>query len=371
MIIRWTITAVIVLSSALCRGQNTYTIPLEKSNSSLAVPEMTERDGVLYVAYRTFDIFRRSDQLQVLAYDLSSHKELRHATFSVPKVQGARVTNGLSLSKDGNMLAYVETNNPSVILLISVKDLSEIRGFNEVPLLHEGDSCGFHGFDGEGLLSFMCIKSDSEKPRFVRMDPVDLKVVSDVTATALKDNIFADLSWDPVARRMWIAGVGGGYRQYLESGDPTTGDDPAVQVPQLEAGAIGLGGSDLLAFFVMVSKGTIVSYKAHRIMTMELPCSPYPYGISNDHEYAGAICRTQPDVSPDAGGDRILSSEFLLVKTSGPTVVWRQKMSMLGAGDRKHFRWASAVIEHRDQKVWIVAPTKSSELAVYEVLVPE
>lgn len=89
MRMRWIIFAVVVLSPVLCLGQDKSTIPLGKANSSLAVPEMTERDGVLYVAYRTFDIFRRSDQLRVLAYDLSSHKELRHAMFSVPKVQGA------------------------------------------------------------------------------------------------------------------------------------------------------------------------------------------------------------------------------------------------------------------------------------------
>ena len=67
----------------------------------------------------------------------------------------------------------------------------------------------------------------------------------------------------------------------------------------------------------------------------------------------------------------MLTSEFLLIRTDGPQVVWRQKMSAMGAGDKDYFGWASAVIEHGDKKVWVVAPTKSPELAVYEVPLPE
>ena len=369
MRMRWIIFAVVVLSPVLCLGQDKSTIPLGKANSSLAVPEMTERDGVLYVAYRTFDIFRRSDQLRVLAYDLSSHKELRHAMFSVPKVQGARATNGLSLSKDGNMLAYVEIHNPTLILLLSTKDLSEIRRSNAVPFTDAVYSCKFDGFDDVDQLSFMSFSRDV--PRFVRVSTADFKVVSDTSASALTKAVYASyLTWDPVIGRFWLPSGGGNVLQYTEEGQPA-GEVLTTEIHQLDVGAIALGSSGVIAFYAMVSRGAIASYINHRSQAIDLPCSPSPYGASNDHAYAGAICITQPGGLPEAGGDRVLTSEFLLIRTDGPQVVWRQKMSAMGAGDRKHFRWASAVIEHRDQKVWIVAPTKSSELAVYEVLVPE
>jgi sugar lactone lactonase YvrE len=76
---------------------------------------MAADNGILYVAYRSFDLLRSSNQLQVLAYDLGSHKELRHVTITVPKVHGARASNGLALSRDGQTLAYVEAHEPYLV----------------------------------------------------------------------------------------------------------------------------------------------------------------------------------------------------------------------------------------------------------------
>src|SRR5580700_8952653 len=85
----------------------------------------------------------------------------------------------------------------------------------------------------------------------------------------------------------------------------------------------------------------------------------------------GAICITQPDRLPEAGGLRVLTSDFLLIRVAGPQVVWRQAMSALGAGDNGHFEWASAVIECGDKNIRVVVPTKLPELAVYEVALPD
>jgi hypothetical protein len=330
---------------------------------------MTERAGVVYVAYRSFDLLHRSDQLQVLAYDLGSHKELRHATFSVPKVQGARAANGLTLSKDGNMLAYVEIHNPSLVLLLSAKDLSEIRRSNAVPFTSADYRCEFDGFDGDNRLSFMSFSRDV--PRFVRVSATDFKVVSDTRVSSLTKAVYSGyLAWDPIIDRFWLPNSGGNVLQYNEDGQPT-GEELATDIHQLDVGAIPLGQSGVIAFYAMVSRGAVASYTNHNSQSSELPCSPRPYGASNDHAYAGAICITQPGGLPEAGGDRVLTSEFLLIRTDSPKVVWRQKMSAMGAGDKDYFGWAFAVIVHEDKKVWVVAPTKSPELAVYEVPLPE
>ena len=121
----------------------------------------------------------------------------------------------------------------------------------------------------------------------------------------------------------------------------------------------------------MVSKGAVASYIDHKTQSLELPCAPPPYGVSNDRAYAGAICVTQPDRLPEAGGMKVLTSEFLLIGTNGPQIEWRGNMSQLGAGESSSFEWASAVIEHEAKRVWIVVPTPKPELAVYEVPVKE
>lgn len=364
----WISFAALVLGSAPCLAQATYTIPLEKANSSLAIPEMAERDGMVYVAYRSFDLLKRSDQLQVVAYDLSSHKQLRHATFSVPKVQGARAANGLTLSKDGNTLAYVEIHNPNLVLLFSAKDLLEVRRSEAVPFTDADYRCEFDGFDGEGRLSFMSFNRDV--PRFVRVSATDFKVVSDTRVSSLSKAVYSSyLIWNPVAGRFWLPDGGGKVLQYNEEGQPT-GEELTTDIHQLDVGATTLGQSGVIAFFAMVSRGAVASYVNKKSQALDLPCSPRPYGASNDHAYAGAICITQPGGLPEAGGDRVLTSDFLLIRADSPQVVWRQKMSALGAGDKDYFGWASAVIEHKDKKVWVVAPTKSPELAVYEVTLP-
>jgi hypothetical protein len=358
-----------MLCCGFCYGQTSYTIPLEKLNPSLAVPAMTASDGVVYVAYRSFDWMRQSDQLQVLAYDLNSRKVLRHGTIAVPKVHGARATSGLALSRDGTMLAYVELHEPSLELLISAKDLAEIRRSNVLPFTGHDYRRVFAGFDGEDHLSVMSFNQDA--PRFVRVSTSDFKVVSDTRASAVTKAVYSSyLTWNPVVGRFWLPSGGGNVLEYDEEGQPT-GEVLATDIHQLDVGAIALGPSSVIAFYAMVSKGAVASYINHRSQAIDLPCSPRPYGASKDHAYAGAICITHPGGLPEAGGDRVLTSDFLLIRADGPHVIWRQKMSALGAGDKDYFGWASAVIEHGDKKVWVVAPTKSSELAVYEVPVQE
>ena len=122
---------------------------------------MAAGNGVLYIAYRSTTWLRRSDKLQVVAYDLNSQKELRHATISVPEVRGARAADGLYLSEDGQVLAYAEAHDPCVLLLISTKDLTELRRSTSLPFVHQDYEWPrysgaelFAGFDNNRILSF-------------------------------------------------------------------------------------------------------------------------------------------------------------------------------------------------------------------------
>jgi hypothetical protein len=267
------------------------------------------------------------------------------------------------------MLAYVEIHNPSLILLLSTKDLSEIGRSYSAPFTGADYRCEFDGFDGDNRLSFMSFSRDV--PRFVRVSAADFNVVSDTRTSSLTKAVYSDyLAWDPIIDRFWLPNSGGNVIQHNENGQ-ATGEELRTDIHQLDVGAIPLGQSGIIAFYAMVSRGAVASYNNQKSQSLELPCSPRPYGVSNDHAFAGAICITQPGGLPEAGGDRVLSSEFLLIRTDGPQVVWRQEMSAIGAGDKDSFGWASAVIGHGDNKVWVVAPTKLPELVVYEVPMPE
>jgi hypothetical protein len=181
------LVALLIGAMAVCRGQASSTIALQGANSSLALPTMAAKDGVLYVAYRSFDLLRFSTQLQVLAYDLNTHQELRHVVISVPKVHGPRAADGLFLSKDGQTLAYAELHDPGLVLLLAAKSLSEIRRSNTLPFTSQDHQRVFAGFDGDqlGMASnvYQYGKSEGNGLRFVRLGMSDLKLISDTKAT--------------------------------------------------------------------------------------------------------------------------------------------------------------------------------------------
>ena len=190
-----TLFAIVLLASPLCWGQSEYTIPLQNANPSLALPLTAAGNGVLYIAYRSTTWLRRSDKLQVVAYDLNSQKELRHATISVPEVRGARAADGLYLSEDGQVLAYAEIHDPCVLLLISTKDLTELGRSMSLPFVHQdhdwphfSEDQLFAGFEESGFLSFAFDRY--EGMRFVRVDPANSKVISNtLTSQAAPSNL--------------------------------------------------------------------------------------------------------------------------------------------------------------------------------------
>jgi hypothetical protein len=348
---------------------------LPDANSSLALPSITAGNGVLYVAYRSFNLLRFSDQLQVVAYDLSTHKELQHVVISVPKVHGARAADGLFLSKDGQTLAYAELHDPSLLLLIATDKLSEIRRTNALPFTAQDHQRIFAGFDGDQLCIasnvYKYAKPDVNGLRFIRLNLSDLKLSSDIKINGVTQENPGSIVWLPEERKTWVV-HGVTWKQYTEAGQLT--GQTLEHLNAISEGAIPHGETRLLAFYGKYADGSVVGYDDHRSTELKLQCSPHPYGISNDPEYAGAICTTQRDILPEAGGDKIITSEFLLLKAGGPTVVWRQKMNWLDVSDGREFNGGfqkgDPLIYHAESKLLIVAPSKAPILSVYEIDTP-
>ena len=371
------LTIALFLIPSLCAAQTEQSISLRNANSSLALPVLAAtEDGTLYVAFRSFDWLKRSNELVVFAYDMKSRREIRRRTFRVPPVHGPRVANGLYVSRDGQ-LAYAEIHNPCLILLIATHDLSEIRRSNSPLFTGTDRQETFGGFDSNGFLSFA---SDSPAGlRFVRVDKANLRVVSDTTATAVHQERSQRIVWSPVLKTTWTfkpSAVGSDeWLQYTEEGRAT--DQKLVAHQGGPNGADITGENGLVAFFGnMTDAGSMVSYNDHRTAELRVQCVPRQYGMSEDREYVGAICTTSPDRESENGGNKTLSSEFLLFGTKGPTLIWRHNMTYIDLVEKTdddvwiHQDGAPMIIQSAG-RAWVVAPSKSPELNIYEATPPK
>jgi hypothetical protein len=377
---RYLTGCIFLLASALCWGQSEFTIPLAKANSALALPSMAVRDGVIYAAYRSFDLLRFSNKLEVVAYDLNAHKELQHVTISVPKVHGARASEGLFLSGDGQNLAYAELHEPGLILLLAAKNLAEIRRSTVLPLTPQDHQRMFAGFDGDQLCFgsnyFQSGKPEVDGLHFIRLDASDLKTTSDTKITGVTQDTSTPIVWQPLAKTTWVNRPTEGdlWEQYTESGEKT--GQMLKHQNGLSNGAVALGDGKLVAFFGnMIAKGSVVSYADHRQEELELPCAAHLYGHSSDPAYVGGLCTTEKDVLPEAWGKKVLSSQFMLIKADGPKIVWHHDMDFLDVADGNEMdtgvQNGAPLLYRAGSKLLIVAPTKKPELAVYEIDAPQ
>jgi len=362
-------TFLLVLVAAICSGQTAQPVSLANADFASSIPVMAMGSGeTLYVAYRSFNRMKRSDHLEVAAYDAKTRKEVQRRTIAVPSVHGPRVADGLYLSNDGKMLAYAEPHAPGFVLLISTKDLSEIRRSEHLPFASEDRHRLFSGFDAKDSLAFA-----SNRPggiRFIRIDTGTLKVVSEANTGGphQPDVGVGSIVWVPSERVTWIATSPDVWKQYTEDGQ-ATGQE--LRHRGTTNGVLALGNNEVLTFFGRWADGEVVTYKDHRTEELKLQCSPHLYGTSNDPAYAGAICTTSPDREPERGGDKILSSEFFLLQLSGPSIFWRQEMSFInvaeGHGLDMWFQRGNPLIYRSGDQVRIVAPGKSPALNFYEV----
>jgi hypothetical protein len=339
---------------------------------------MAEHDGVVYAAYRSFDLLRFSNKLEIVAYDLNTHKELQHVTISVPKVHGARASEGLFLSEDGQTLAYAELHDPGLILLLGAKNLAEIRRSTVLPLTSLDHQRMFAGFDGDQL----CLASNYYqygKPevnglRFIRLRVSDLGVGSDTKISGVTQRSPGDsIVWLPREKTTWVVNNHDGWKQYTEAGQPTGQEFEHTNANS--RGAIPLGGTKLLAFFGNYADGSLVSYADHHPSELKLQCVPHPYGTSTDPAYAGAICTTEKDVLPEAWGKKLLSSQFMLIKADDPKIIWHHDMDFLGVADGNEpdtgFQRGNPLLYRAGSRLLVVAPSKAPTLTVYEIAAPQ
>jgi hypothetical protein len=363
------ILLVLLLVPVACWAQGSYTLPLAKADIELSLPAMAARGSVLYEAHRSFNLLRFSSRLQVSAFDLTTRRELRHAAIDVPRVHGARAADGFFLSPDGQELVYAEIHEPDLLLVLSAKDLSEVRRTTDLPFA-SGDSYRlFAGFDGSGLLSFASARAG--KLRFVRANPSDFKITSGVTGP--KQLNAEPIVWSPERRTTWVQMPSGDWQEYREDGSASGRVLSSDKL--IDTGAVVVGGIGLVAFSGnMLAKGAVASNLGRRTGHLELACVPRPYSSGEAGEYIGAICTTSPDLLPERGGLKILTSEFLLLNAQGPTVVWRRPMDRLDVADSNDMdtgrQWGNPLLHRLGSKLLIVAPSKSPNLTVYEVPLP-
>ncbi len=364
--------AICLLAAGVCRGQAEYKIALKGANPSRSLPLAAAGGGVLYVAYRSWDWLARSKKLQVTAYDLTSGKELRHATINLPDVRGKRVAEGLYLSKDGQVLAYAEAHKPYLLLLISTGNLSELRRSTNLPLTDVAEAPNtiihdvFGGFDSRGMLCFAF--AEKQGLRFLRVDPSNLKVVSNVVARGLHQEQSESIVWSPSARRTWIYGwLPDAWKEFTEDGQAA--DESFDRVTGESYGAIALGKGKLIAFSGRF-EGLITVYIGDKPSNLRLSCGPQDYGVSDNPEYVGGLC-IKGSIGPH-GKEAVLSSEFLLIRTDPLAVAWRREMRLVDVdewigGEHEFYQRGRPLIHTSAHEVWIVAPQRSPELSVYRV----
>lgn len=364
----------LLLFTASCWGQGSYTLPLTKANTSLSLPSMAAGGGVLYEAHRSFDVLRFSAQLQVSAFDLATHKELRHAAINVPRVHGERAAEGFYLSPDGQTLVYAELHAPNLLLVLSAKDLSEVRRTDALPFTSVDNYRLFAGFDESGLLSFSSARSG--KLRFVRMQLSNFKITSEVTGP--KQLNAEPTVWSPKSRTTWVQlpVPYGAWQEYHEDGTPTKARLDFQFIHGADNGASVLGTGKLLAFYGSFSaQGAVAVYNDGHTRELGLKCVPHSYSSGDVPDYAGAICTVKLDREPEHGGDKVLSSEFLLLRTDGPTIAWRHPMDGLTVADSDEmgggFQQGNPLLYRAGSKLLVVAPSKAPALTVYAIDAPQ
>jgi hypothetical protein len=176
-----------------------------------------------------------------------------------------------------------------------------------------------------------------------------------------------------MAKRTWLVNNSNVWQEFAESGQYT---DEEFAGPQGESyGAVTFGEGKLLAFFGRWDHGTAISYDNHQMNDLNLPCAPFQYGISNDPEFAGALCVVSRPTRQELWKET--SSELLLLKTDDPSVVWREKdISLIDIAEtdkhgHEYYQKGNPLIYREGNRIYVVAVTKAPELKVYVVPPPE
>jgi len=354
-------------------GQGEYTIPLPGANLSRSIPLLrVAEDGVLYAAYRSPGWLGKSNTLQVFSYDLKSRAQLRRNSLRLPSVSGPRAAGGFYLSQDASTLFYAELYPPYVVLAISTKDLVELKRTEFIPFAERDRRRKFVGPKGNSLLAFAAdagIAAPGQRSgvRLLFLDSGNLSVVSNRIVPELIEHGIEDLLWSPASGEIWIQEDATRWREYSELGQATGNELDSKRY--LSHGAALISDDSILAFYGNWDQGLILRYRDRKVTELALDCSPYPDGASGGTRYAGVDCVRRPDKKWEDGGDRILSSEFLLLQTMTPAVVWRGKIAYMDIteGRQMGYQRSTPAIFDMGSKLWVIAPSKPALLVVHEI----
>jgi hypothetical protein len=201
--------------------------------------------------------------------------------------------------------------------------------------------------------------------------------VSDTLASKLLQGQSGSFIWLPATKTAWV-GSGEGWRELSEDGGFTDQEfwvSKPPKGPEESYGAVALGKGRLLAFFGGWDQGTAISYDNHRQRALNLPFAPFQFGTSNDPQYAGALCVVSHPTRKELWKET--SSEFLLLDTSVPSVLWREKdINLIDIAEtdklgHEYYQKGNPLIYRSGKKIYVVALSKAPELKVYVVPVPE
>ena len=365
------LTACPWLSAAGADGR--HEIQLPGSNIERYLPVMAVDGTKLFIAYRAAKSFGRSDTLEVSCYDLTNYLQISHVTVRIPAVRGTRAAGGLYIV--GRRIFYAELRTPAILVSLSAQDLSEVGRTENLPF-EKGDwEIRFVGPDSNGLLAFAEFLhggSGDGGVRILRVNPRDLRVVSNKTVPELGKKGIQNILWSVRSGgKLWIDSDGQRWNEYTEEGQPTNRE--VFNVHYVTNGAEAIEGGGLLAFYGNKQEGMLLRQDGQKGGELPLGCSPIPWGISNSGSFAGVMCVKQSTRRFEDGGNRVISSEFLLVRTSVPAIVWRRGLSFLDVDEGWHLGHQDGVpaIATCGSRVWVITPAQPSRLDVYEVDWPE
>jgi hypothetical protein len=319
---------------------------------------MTISDGKLFVAYRTAKRFSKNETLEIASYDLNSYSRVAHATITVPNAPRERAADGLYVVD--HRIYYAELHSPAILLSLSEQDLSELGRLEALPFSPADRELKFVGSDVDSNLAFSAITPDRPgwtAVRLLRIGSKDLRLISNKVVSGPGTRGIQGVLWNARIGRLWVNHAPP-WAEYTEDGTPTKRELNDVHYASRGAQLIDTG--DILGFYGNREQGVIVRYENGLTARLPFDCSPIPWGMSESGTDVGVMCSRVSTKRIEDGGNKIISSEFVLVGTAVPAIVWRHALPFLDVseGEGGGYQRGIPAIAILGTKVLVVVPTK-------------
>ena len=132
-----------------------------------------------------------------------------------------------------------------------------------------------------------------------------------------------------------------------------------INRPYNTKGAQAIEGGNFLALYGNRVDGILVRLKNTSLTELPLGCSPIPWGTGTP-DLTGVMCVKQSTKKFEEGGNKVLSTAFLLVRDTTLAPVWR-------LFDTKGWSSGIPAIASFGSKIWVIAPVEPSSLQIYEI----